>query len=328
MSSAKTIRWGIIGVGDVCEVKSGPAFYRASGSQLLAVMRRNLAKAKDFAQRHQVPQYYDNADALLANPDIDAVYIATPPAQHKDYAIAALKAGKHVYIEKPVALNAKECDAIIKAEQQSTKKAVVAHYRRYVPGFLKFSELLAGGAIGRPLMVQVDMLQPIAADIISNSDDNWRVNPALSGGGLFYDLAPHQIDLILQWFGPVVSAQGVSLNQQHNNSSDDLTCGWARLQNDVVLQGRWGFGVQGQQSRDVYEVIGTKGKLSVNFFGSPTIHLENADGNQQICLDNPDHVQQPMIAQVNAYFRGERDNPCSVPEAKAVMALMDVFTQR
>src|SRR5688500_6941059 len=109
MSNPKIIRWGIIGVGNVCETKSGPGFYKAPDSQLLAVMRRDSEKARDYATRHNVPLWYNNAEELLSNPDIDAVYIATPPAQHKDYAIAAIAAGKHVYIEHPVTLNAAEC---------------------------------------------------------------------------------------------------------------------------------------------------------------------------------------------------------------------------
>ncbi|WP_432459927.1 Gfo/Idh/MocA family protein [Agarivorans sp. QJM3NY_25] len=328
MQQSKLIRWGIIGVGDVCEVKSGPAFYKAKDSQLLAVMRRNGTKAKDFASRHQVPHWYDNAEALLANPDIDAVYIATPPAQHKDYALAALKAGKHVYIEKPVTLNAKQCDELIEAQKTAATKVVVAHYRRHVPCFLKVAELLKNGAIGRPLMVQIDTLQPAASDIISSSEDNWRVNPEISGGGLFYDLAPHQLDLILQWFGPVVSAQGLSVNQQQHSAADDCTHGWACLQNSLILQGRWHFAVQAQQTRDVCEVIGSDGKLSVNFFGEQVIRLENAQGTQEFMINNPEHIQQPFIEQVNAYFRDERDNPCRVSEARAVMALMDCFAQR
>jgi len=141
----KIIRWGIIGVGDVCELKSGPGFYKAPNSQLAAVMRRNGEKARDFATRHNIDSWHDNAEALLTDPNINAIYIATPPAQHKDYAIAALNAGKNVYIEKPVTLNAAECDAIIAAEKTSGKKVSVAHYRRYVPCFMKVAELIRYG---------------------------------------------------------------------------------------------------------------------------------------------------------------------------------------
>ena len=326
VADEKTIRWGIIGVGDVCEVKSGPGFYKAPDSQLIAVMRRNGDKAKDYAARHNVSLWYDNAEALLANPDINAVYIATPPAQHKDYAIAALNADKNVYIEKPVTLNAAECDAVIAAEKTSGKKVSVAHYRRYVPCFMKVAELIRSGAIGEVLMVQLDMLQPAKSNIITETKDNWRVNPALSGGGLFHDLSPHQLDLMLYWFGPVIKASGFGYNQRQFNSADDTVHGWAKLQSGVVLQGRWHFAVAPNQTRDLCEIIGTTGKLSINFFGQQVIRLNNGDGEQDIVIPNPQHIQQPMIEQVNSYFRGERENPCSVSEAKAVMELIDSFS--
>lgn len=322
----KIIRWGIIGVGDVCELKSGPGFYKAPDSKLTAVMRRNGEKAKGYAARHNVSLWYDNAEALLANPDINAVYIATPPAQHKDYAIAALNAGKNVYIEKPVTLNAAECDAIIAAEKASGKKVSVAHYRRYVPCFMKMAELIRTGAIGDPVMVQLDMLQPAKSKIVTETEDNWRVNTALSGGGLFHDLSPHQLDLMLYWFGPVIKASGFGYNQRHFNSADDTVHGWAKLSSGVVLQGRWHFAVAPNQTRDLCEIIGTAGKLSINFFGQQVIRLSNTDGEQEITIPNPQHIQQPMIEQVNSYFRDERENPCSVNDAKAVMELIDIFS--
>lgn len=322
------IRWGIIGVGDVCEVKSGPAFYKTPNSELLAVMRRNGDKARDFAERHKVPHWYDNADALLANEHINAIYIATPPAQHKDYALAALNAGKHVYIEKPVTLNAAECDAIIAAEKTALTKISVAHYRRQLPCFIKIAELLRGGVIGEPLTVQIDMLQPAKSTIIANSDENWRVNPTLSGGGLFHDLAPHQLDLMLQWFGSIKKSAGFSQNQRKFTPADDCVHGWAQFESGVVLQGRWHFAVNAQQTRDHCEIIGTTGKLTLNFFGQQVIRLTTNDGEQEIVIPNPAHIQQPMIEQVNTYFRGERENPCSVTEAKAVMELIDSFCNK
>jgi len=326
VTNRKIIHWGIIGAGDVCEVKSGPAFSKVADSRLLAVMRRDQAKAEDFARRHQVPLAYSDATELLANPDVDAIYIATPPAFHKDYALAAIAAGKHVYIEKPVALNAAECDHIIAALKPAKTKASVAHYRRQLPCFMKFSELINSGAIGKPLLVSLEMLQPAASKIITETTDNWRVNPALSGGGLFHDLSPHQLDLMLQWFGSVVEAKGMAINQRQLNAADDCVLGWARFSSGVVLQGRWHYAVNQQQTRDLCEVIGTEGKLSINFFGQQVIRLQNAEGEQEFRIPNPAHIQQPMIEQVNAYFRGERDNPCSVEEAQAVMELIDAFS--
>src|SRR5258706_10250264 len=94
----KVIRWGIIGCGDVTEVKSGPALQRATGSALVAVMRRDRAKAEDYARRHGVARAYDDGAALIEDPDVDAVYVATPPSSHLDYALAAAKAGEPVYV--------------------------------------------------------------------------------------------------------------------------------------------------------------------------------------------------------------------------------------
>jgi 1,5-anhydro-D-fructose reductase (1,5-anhydro-D-mannitol-forming) len=317
--------WGMIGAGDVTEIKSGPGFQKAPNSQLLAVMRRNGAKAKDYAQRHNVPLWFDDANALLDHPDIHAVYIATPPASHKEYALAAMAAGKDVYIEKPVTLNADECDELIAAANKTQTKVCVAHYRRFLPGFMQLEELLRAGAIGKPLLVQLDMLQPLASNLIANTEENWRVNPAISGGGLFHDLAPHQLDLMLRWFGPVEQASGFSMNQAQQYPADDCVVGWAKFASGVVLQGRWHFSVPESEALDRCKIIGTEGSLSVNFFGVQQIILSNADGGQMFSQPNPQHIQQPMIEQVNDYFRGQRDNPCSLQDARAVMALMDVF---
>lgn len=328
MTNKKIIRWGIIGVGKVCEIKSGPAFYKIPDSQLLAVMRRDGEQARDYAQRHNVPLWYDNATELLANPDIDAVYIATPPAQHKDYALAAMDAGKHVYIEKPVTINANECDDIIAAAKQKNSKVCVAHYRRQLPFFLKIAELLRADAIGTPLLIQIDMLRPAASDAIPSTEYNWRLDPAVSGGGLFHDLAPHQLDLVLLWFGAVTNVQGFGFNQRQLYTADDCIHGWATLDSGVVLQGRWHFAATPNEKRDHCEILGTRGKITFSFFDSEIIYLSNSQGAQQIHVAHPPHIQQPLITQINAYFRGERDNPSSLENARNVMALIDSFAKK
>ncbi len=324
--TTKCIRWGIIGAGDVCEIKSGPGFQKAPGSELVSVMRRDGAKAEDFARRHKVPRWTDNADTLLNDPDIDAIYIATPPASHRDYTVAALAAGKSVYVEKPVALNAAECEAMIAAESTSQGKLCAAHYRRFLPSFMKMKALLDEGAIGRPLIARLDMLQPADSALIADSEENWRVDPATSGGGLFHDLSPHQLDLMLHWFGTVSRASGFGINQGEHYSADDCVHGWAEFDSGVVLQGRWHFAVPETESRDLCEIIGTAGRMTINFFGQQRLSLYSNQGEQVFDLPNPAHIQQPMIEQVVRYFRAERDNPCSLTEARDVMALMDKFT--
>jgi predicted dehydrogenase len=111
----RTIRWGIIGCGDVTEVKSGPGFQKANNAELVSVMRRSGALARDYAQRHGVPRWYDNAGDLINDPEVDAVYIATPPSLHKIYTLLSAEAGKPVYVEKPMALNFVECQVMLLA---------------------------------------------------------------------------------------------------------------------------------------------------------------------------------------------------------------------
>jgi predicted dehydrogenase len=207
------IRWGIIGCGDVTEVKSGPAFSKIKGSRLDAVMRRDGAKAKDYAERHGVPKWYTDAKALIHDPEIDAIYVATPPGSHEEYAIASLRAGKPVYVEKPMSINLASCIRMKEVAQETNGKLTIAHYRRALPMFLKVKELLAESVIGEIRTVRLSMLQPDKSDMIAKSGTNWRVDPAIAGAGLFYDLAPHQLDLIVYFFGAPQSSFGMSANQ-------------------------------------------------------------------------------------------------------------------
>jgi Oxidoreductase family, NAD-binding Rossmann fold len=144
----RTIRWGIIGCGDVTEVKSGPGFQKANHSRLVAVMRRTGELARDYARRHGVPRWYDNAEALINDPEVDAVYIATPPVAHKDYTLLCARAGKPVYVEKPMALNYQECQFMLRACRAAGLPLFVAYYRRALPRFLKVKQLIDTHAIG------------------------------------------------------------------------------------------------------------------------------------------------------------------------------------
>ena len=204
------ITWGIIGCGDVAEVKSGPGFQKAPNSTLLAVMRRDGIKAKDFAERHQVPQWSDDADDLLQSDQINAIYIATPPSTHFDYTVKALNAGKHVYLEKPMALSSLEARDICEAVALSENKLTLAHYRRMLPAFLKVKELIDKSAIGKVLLADVQILQPQKSNIIADTEESWRLDPNISGGGYFYDIGPHQIDLMRYFFGAFARIEGLS----------------------------------------------------------------------------------------------------------------------
>src|SRR5574339_1181202 len=217
-----TIYWGIIGCGDVCELKSGPAFKKIPNSNLVAVMRRNSDKAKDFAQRHGVTKYYNDAADLINDKEVNAVYIATPPSSHEEYLEMSLKAGKPVYVEKPVTVNSVSLLRMIEMENRYDGKVSVAHYRRGLPLFNKVKQLVTDGEIGKVKLILLRTLQPIASKIITQTEDNWRVNPEISGGGLFHELSPHQIDIMYWIFGDPVRFEGKSFNQAGLYQAPDL----------------------------------------------------------------------------------------------------------
>lgn len=320
------IKWGIIGCGDVTEVKSGPAFNKAPNSSLVAVMRRNAAKAEDYAKRHQVPKWYSDADQLINDPEVNAIYIATPPLQHEEYTIKALAAGKPVYVEKPMALNSEAAKRMVAASQQYGVKLSVAHYRREQPLFLKIKTLLQEQVIGEVRFVELKMLQPQKSDLIANAEENWRVNPEIAGGGLFHDLAPHQLDLMLYYFGEIERFDGIAVNQTGQDQVDDLVTGHLLFKNGVVFNGTWCFSVAEADQSDSCEIYGSKGKISFPMFGHQIKVL--VDGTEERLDFLPlTHVEQPMIEKVVAYFLNEGENPCSGEEAVKTMDLLDGFTR-
>ncbi|RNL56674.1 Gfo/Idh/MocA family protein [Pedobacter jejuensis] len=319
------INWGIIGCGDVTEVKSGPAFNKVPNSKLVAVMRRNAQKAEDYALRHGVPKWYTDADKLINDPDVNAIYIATPPLQHEMFCIAALEAGKSVYVEKPMTMDANSAKRMIDAAEKYNTKLSVAHYRRLQPMFLKVKLLLDEKVIGDIRFVNLKMLQPPNPDLIAKSDENWRTNPAISGGGLFHDLAPHQLDLMTYYFGSVEKAQGMAIKQQQNATADDLVAGNILFDSGVLFNGLWCFSVSKEEQADVCEIYGEKGKISFPMFGHKIlVSIDNEENTYN--FEPLQHVQQPMIAQVVDYFLDKGKNPCSGADALITMKIMDAFT--
>lgn len=320
--STEIIKWGIIGCGDVAEVKSGPAFQLVENSSLVSVMRRNEDKVKDFAKRHHVPHWTTNAEDILNNEGINAIYIATPPSTHLEYTLKALAYNKHVYLEKPMAINSKEALQIGQAVEKSTGKLTVAHYRRKLPAFLKVLELLKHETIGTITHVDIAILQPNASNIIANTDDNWRLNPEISGGGYFYDIAPHQIDLMIHYFGTIEASMGYSCASKNNASVEDTVNGIISFKNGVQFRGIWNFTASELNKKDSCTIFGTNGKILFSFYGD-SVHLEGKNGTETFTFSNPKHVQQPMIKSTIGYFLGKEANPCSVEDGIIVMETLE-----
>jgi len=296
-----TVKWGILGVGDVCEVKSAPAMQLIENSELVAVMRRNGAKAKDYAQRHRVPKWFDQADDLINDPEVNAIYIATPPNAHEELTIKAAKAGKPVYVEKPMATSFAACQQMISACNKADVPLYVAYYRRSLPNFLKLKELIESGVIGAIRLVKIELYKTIDPDIVSKTVGtmpiNWRIDPEISGGGYFYDLAAHQLDYLDFVFGPIQSVSGYAGNQAGLYQAADIVNSAFTFENGIQGIGSWCFTVDARAQKDKLTIIGTEGKLSIPFFGAAEITLEKSGlkRKKKFHFDLPKHIQQPLI---------------------------------
>jgi predicted dehydrogenase len=323
------IKWGIIGCGDVTELKSGPAFNKVTDSKLIAVMRRTESKAKDYALRHHVSKYYSKAIDLINDPEINAIYIATPPDSHEIYTLAAIEAGKSVYVEKPMTLDHHSAKRMMNASEKQQVKLVVAHYRNAQPMFIKIKELLQDNIIGKVLQVRLNYsCKAIASSEMTESKIAWRINPLQSGGGFFHDLAPHQIGLMVYFFGNPIEAYGISGNRVGLYDADDTVNGIIKFENGIQFCGNWFFNGNSNQTTDEVEIIGTTGSILFSVFNEQQIRISSLKGKEIISFPLLEHVQQPMIDKVVQYFLGTSKNPCAPLEGYVVMKVMDAFTKK
>lgn len=323
--NVQPLRWGILGCGNVTEVKSGPAYQQTPGFVVQAVMRRDAAKAADYAARHQVPGWYSDADALINDPQVDAVYIATPPDSHLSYALKVAAAGKICCVEKPMALNTQQCAEMNAAFAAAGVPLFVAYYRRSLPRFLQIKQWLDTGRIGTVRHVQWNFSRS-ANPLDLTGAANWRTDPAQAGGGYFVDLASHGLDLLMYLLGDITQVQGQALNQQGLYAAEDAVTAQWRFAPDAAGHvatgsGFWHFGTDGR--RDAVEIIGSKGHIRFSVFQDESLQLMENGVTEELFIENPPHIQQYHVANIAAQIRGEAPHPSSGDSAIRATAVME-----
>ncbi len=320
MTSSKVIRWGIIGCGDVCEVKSGPAFQQACGSKLVAVMRRNGDLAADFANRHGVDKWYENAGNLINDTGIDAIYIATPPRYHREYALAVADAGKPAYIEKPMGMNYAECMEINAAYKKHKLPLFIAYYRRALPRFLKIKQLLDDGRIGTIRSVNTIYNRPPKAED-SLKPVTWRLNPEHAPGGYFEDLAPHTIDILQFFLGQITEASGRCINQAGLYTVADLVNSSYYFITGVHGTGIWNFNAGTKFDQTI--LVGSSGTISFATFGNDPVSLTSNSRTELLELSNPATIQGPLIQTIVDQLHGRGRCPSTGETAARTNWVMD-----
>lgn len=314
------IRWGILGCGDVTEVKSGPALQKAGRSSVVAVMRRDGVKAKDYAARHGVDVWYDDAQALIDDDNVNAIYIATPPSSHCELTLKALAAGKPVLVEKPMALDSAECDTMIAAAEKAEQSLIVAFYRRALPRFEKMRQLIQDGAIGTPRLAQITHFTVRAG----RPDVDWKVDPAMGGGGMFFDTQSHALDWLNYTFGSPINIQGMTARQAGDYLAEDFVAFTGQF-GDVAVTATCAYAIG--EAREDMIVYGEKGSIKMSFFSHSPIVL-TIDGQEEIIdIADPDHMHQPLIEAIVAHLLDGKPNPCSGADARQVNAVLaEIYT--
>ncbi len=319
----KKICWGFIGCGEVTEKKSGPAFNLIEGSEVVAVMSRKAEKAKSYAERHGVKRWYTDPQELINDAEVNAVYIATPPSTHATYAIMAMKSGKAVYVEKPMASNYEDCCRINRIAEKTGVPCFVAYYRRYLPYFNKVKELVESGAVGKVVNVQIRFAVPPRDLDYNKTNLPWRVQADIAGGGYFYDLAPHQIDLLQEMFGPIIEAEGMKANRGGLYTTEDSVSACFKFDNGLPGSGSWCFVAHESAKEDRIDIVGDKGSLSFSVFTYQPIILQNENGCQRFEVKNPDYVQLPLIKLVVEHLQNKAICKCDCVSATPVNWVVD-----
>jgi predicted dehydrogenase len=317
------IKWGIIGCGDVTEKKNGPPLYKLENSSLVAVMRRNGKLAEDYAKRHQVSRWYDDAEQLINDAEVNAVYVATPPNMHAEYAIKAMRAGKPVYIEKPMAKTYAECKRMIQVSEETGVPIFVAYYRRALPLFLKVKELLYNDILGKTLAVNIRFFESSKEQNLSKKQLPWRIKPEIAGAGLFYDMGSHELDFLDFIFGSITKVSGQAQNRAGYYPAEDTVTASFEFESGVLGTGSWSFVVDPSSEEDTIEILGTKGKLWFSCFNPIKLNLQTEQGELFYDFDQPEHVGGNHIQLVIDELRGVGKCPSTGKSAARTSWVME-----
>ena len=315
------IRWGIIGCGNVTELKSGPAYKLTEGFDLHAVMRRDVTKAEDYAKRHGVAKFYSDADELINDPEVNAIYIATPPDSHKYYALKVAEAGKPCCIEKPMASNYEDSLAIQRVFKKKNLPLYVAYYRRSLPRFTMIKTWLDDNEIGEVRTIHWNLHMPPSKTDISK-EPNWRTDSKVAPGGYFDDLASHGLDLFTYLLGDIIEAKGSSSNQQKLYSAIDSVAGSWTHNSGIIGSGNWNFGAFNR--KDEVIIVGSKGLIQFSIFDNLPLILKRDEAQVEIEIEHPKHIQSPHVEAIRDHMFDEiLEHPSSGKTALHTSWVMD-----
>ncbi len=305
MGEAKAgIGWGLLGCGDIAAKRVAGALRDAPGSALIAVARARAERAAEFARQHGARRWYADGSDLLRDPEIDAVYVATPVRLHVEHTVAAAEAGKHVLCEKPMALDVAGCERMIAAARAHGVRLGVAYYRHHYPIIARLRALLASGEIGTPVLASVQAFE--AFDPGPDHPRAWLLRRSESGGGPMMDFGCHRIEVLLDLFGPVAEVSGFPVNVRLKSREVEDTC-IARLHFASGAEAVLAVSHAARESRDSVEIFGSAGSAHVALLNQGRLRVVTASGTREEEHPAPGNLHQPLVDDFVQSVRERRD---------------------
>ena len=316
------LRWGLIGCGDIAEKRVAAALKDSRGSSLLAVASARAERARDFATRHGVPRHTADWRELARDPDIDAVYVATPVRLHPEQTIAAAEAGKHVLCEKPMALDAASCARMVSAAQDHGVRLGVAYYRHLYPVVARMREILTSGRIGRPVLAQAHAFERF--DVAPDHPRAWFLRKAEAGGGPMFDFGCHRLEVLLDLLGPVERVSGAATNVRFREREVEDTS-VAHLVFRSGAQAVLAVSHAAGAPRDSFEIVGTEGSIQVPVLNLGLLRLITADGETEESHPPHANLHQPLVQDFVDAVRDRRDPAVTGQHGQAVAQALDAI---
>lgn len=315
----KTLRWGIIGAGDIVKKRVAPAINDLPDNELIAVARSRAELAEASAKELGARRWYADWREMLADDEIDAVYIATPVFLHAEQTIAAAEAAKHVLCEKPMAMNVEECDRMIAASEANSVRLGIAYYRRFYPVLARVREILKSGEIGRAVVVQINAFeyQPLRKE----DERGWFVDSSKSGGGPMMDFGCHRIEVLTDLFGEPDTQASLITKTIFDRDVEDtaaliMECSAGPLATVTVTHGAF-------EPQDTLSIYGTNGSIHVPVLNTGDVTITTAE--QTRSESHPPHanIHLPLIADFADAVRLGRDPRVGGDTGRMVAAIED-----
>jgi 1,5-anhydro-D-fructose reductase (1,5-anhydro-D-mannitol-forming) len=297
--------WLVIGIGDITRKRVFPAILAEPRSCLYALVTRDPHKAEAYPG---AAAFTDLGEALR-DPAIDAVYVASPVALHAQQTLACLRAGKHVLCEKPVALDFSQAETMATAARESGRVCGIAYYRRLYPKLIRAKQLIAAGAIGKPVLVEANY-----HGWLESPERGWLKDPALAGGGPLYDVGSHRIDACNFLLGKPVRATGLVSNALHELAVEDSATALIEYAGGVhgVVDVRWNSRIQ----RDQFRIVGVEGEISLEPLNGPALKLTLPSGEvREEALPAHANVHYPAVENFVAAVLDGAPVACPIDEA-------------